>query len=117
MPMTSADLVREIAERLGEAGDGNPLSPEAAQKIRNGLPGIVADLDMRDIGTFPSLDHVPPAAFNHIADIAASQLSGKFGLPQDEVVTLASRAQAAEQKLRQHRSLPYSGAPVRATYF
>lgn len=117
MSPTSADLVQRIAERLGAVGDGQPVEAEDAKKIRDALPSIVADLDLRDVGTFPNLDAVPLAAFLYLADIAASQLSSDFGLPQDEIVTLASRAQAAEGKLRQHRSLPYSGAPARAVYF
>ncbi len=117
MPTTSADLVQQIAETLGACGDGQPVSAEDAKKIRDALPSIVADLDVRDVGTFPNLDAVPDAAVGYLVDIAASRLSSKFGLPQDEIVTLASKAQAGEQRLRQHRSLPYSGAPVRACYF
>lgn len=112
-----ADLVQRIAERLGAVGDGQPVQPEDARKIRNALPGIAADLEERDVYSFPNLEVVPPAAFQHLTVIAASEMSDDFGLPQDEVVKLASRAQIAEQRLRQHRSLPYSGAPVRASYF
>lgn len=116
-PYSLNDLVQRIALRLGVVGDGQSVEPEDARKIRFALPAIVGDLDLRDVASFPSLDAVPPSSFILLADIAASALSSEFGLPQDEIVTLASRAQAAEQKLRQHRSLPYSGAPVRATYF
>ncbi|AWI90278.1 hypothetical protein C0214_19665 [Methylobacterium sp. DM1] len=116
-PYSLNDLVQRIAVRLGAVGDGQPVQPEDAHKIRYALPAIVSDLDMRDVASFPSLDNVPPSSFLFLADIAASALSSEFGLPQDEIVTLASRAQAAEGRLRQHRSLPYSGAPVRACYF
>lgn len=117
MPYTSADIIQRIAERLGAVGDGQPVEAEDAKKIRSGLPSIVADLDLRDVATFPHLDHVPDGSVMHLVAIAASALADEFGLPQDEIVTLASRAQAAEQKLRQHRSLPYSGAPTRVCYF
>lgn len=116
-PYSLNDLVQRIAVRLGAVGDGQPVEPEDARKIRYALPAIVGDLDLRDVASFPSLDSVPPASFMHLADIAASALSSEFGLPQDEIVMLASRAQAAEQRLRQHRSLPYSGAPTRICYF
>ncbi|GAA0236071.1 hypothetical protein LNAOJCKE_0950 [Methylorubrum aminovorans] len=117
MPLTSANLVQQIAEALGAVGDGQPVEAEDAKKIRDALPGIVADLEVRGVGTFPNLDAVPPEAFDYLVDIAASRLSSKFGLPQDEIVTLASKAQAGEQRLRQHRTLPYSGAPTRTVYF
>lgn len=117
MPTTSADLVQRIATRLGACGDGQPVEAEDAKKIRGALPSIVADLEIRDVAAFPNLDAVPDAAVLHLASIAAAALADEFGLPQDEIVTLASRAQAAEQKLRQHRSLPYSGATARVEYF
>lgn len=116
-PYSLGDLVQSIATRLGAVGDGQPVAPEDARKIRFALPGIVADLETRDVASFPVLDPVPSASFQHLADVAASVLSSVFGLPQDEIVTLASRAQIAEQRLRQHRSLPYSGAPARIEFF
>ncbi len=117
MPYTSADIIQRIATRLGACGDGQPVEAEDAKKIRDGLASIVADLDVRDVASFPNLEAVPDASVMHLVAIAASALSDEFGLPQDEIVTLASRAQVAEQRLRQHRSLPYSGATARVEYF
>lgn len=114
---TADELVRMIAQRLGVIGDGQSVEPEDASKIRLVLPGITADLDERGIAAFPDLDLVPAAAALHLVAITASALSDEFGLPQDEIVTLASRAQAAEGKLRVIRSLPYSGAAPRVSYF
>lgn len=117
MPTTSADLVQQIADALGACGDGQSVEAEDANKIRGALPGIVADLDARDVASFPNLDAVPDAAVSYLVDIVASRLSSRFGLPQDEITILASRAQAAEQRLRQHNALPYSGARQAVEYF
>lgn len=117
MPYTSAALIERALRRLGAVGDGQEAEPEDARKVREAIPGVLADLLERDIYDVADLEDIDTAAFGHLTAILASEMSDDFGLPQSDVVTLASRAQAAEQKLRALRTLPYSGAPVRAEYF
>lgn len=117
MPYAEADLVQEVAERLGVVGDGQTAEPEDAAKIRRALPGIVADLAGRDIYLFATLTEIDPAAYLHLAAIVAGALTDRFGVDQNDTVVLASRAQTAEQKLRYLRSLPYARTPARPCYF
>lgn len=117
MPYTSAALIERALRRLGAARDGQEADPEDAKKVREAIPGVLADLLERNIYDVADLEDIDTAAFHHLTAILASEMSDDFGLPQSGVVTLASRAQAAEQKLRELRTLPYAGAQVRVEYF
>lgn len=117
MPYSSADLVQRIAVRLGIPGDGQSADPESAQKIRSLLSDVVDDLEIRDIASFPDLDQVPRGAFGHLCDLAAFAMTEDFSVSDEEYVRLEKKAARAESRLRIHRSLPYSGAPVRVVYY
>lgn len=117
MPYTSAALIERALRRLGAVGDGQEAEPEDAKKVREAIPGVLADLLERDIYDVADLEDIDTAAFHHLTAILASEMSDDFGLPQSDVVTLASRAQAAEQKLRQLRTLPFADARTTTDYF
>lgn len=117
MPYRQEDLVRRALTQLGEVGNGQDLAPEDAERVRFSVPAILAELYERGIYAFPCDGDVPAAAFEGLSVIVASALSSDFGLPQDEIVTLASRAQAAEAKLRVMRAQPYVNTPTRVDYF
>lgn len=117
MLRTFDDLATAVLQRLGEIGDGQPPSPEAAQKVRVALPDILAELLARGVYTAPAAEKVEDAALRSLSAIVASELSDDFGLEQTDAVTLASRAQVAVERLREMKARPYVRRPQCVDYF
>lgn len=96
---TLEDLIERALVRLGEVGFGQAAEPEAADRMRELAPEVLAELVKRRV-YLPITEPIPPEGFDALATILASHASSDFGLPADEIALLAQRAQAAEQTLQ-----------------
>lgn len=117
MAYDTARLVRDVAERLGVAGDGQPVDPDDEARIRNSLTEVVEDLHARDVFSFADLEDIEPAAFGHLAAIVASSVSDRFSVDDALAARLGGRAQVAEMKLRVITALQFSGATTSALFY
>ena len=112
MALGRDNLVRTVAERLGVPGDGQAPFAEDADKIRDALDGVVADLVGRQVVGFIDLDDIEQPAFLHLADIVAARMAPQFGMPQD-----LGAVMLAETRLRSLGAMPVSYEPVSIDFF
>lgn len=117
MAYDTARLVRDVAERLGVAADGQPADPDDEVRIRNSLTEVVEDLHGRDVFSIADLEDIEPGAFGHLAAIVASHVSDRFSTDDALAARLAGRAQVAENKLRIIKALPASGGTHAALFY
>lgn len=96
--MTFEQLITAILEELEERGAGQLIAAEDAQKVRDALPGWLADLFERNVILAPIVDPVEPSYFGWLTKFVAWKLARPFGLGSD--AGLAADGQDAENKLR-----------------
>jgi len=91
-------LNRRALMKLGEIGFGQDVEPEAAARLRDISPEILADIAARRIYA-PITDPVAPEAFDPLATILAARVAPEFGVPGDEMTVLAALADNARKAL------------------
>ncbi len=93
---TSEQLVIAVLDRLNEAGAGESVDGLDAQKIRDTVPRVFADLYDRNV----ILLQIDPSAiadsqFLHLRSVIAWRIAGDFGAAGDAALA-AEAAQAVE---------------------
>lgn len=96
--MTHEQLVVAILEELEERGAGQLVSDEDAGKVRDALPGWLADLNQRNVVLEPIYEDIPEAQFGWLVKFVAWKMARPFGLGSD--AGLAAEGHDAEDKLR-----------------
>lgn len=91
-------LNRRALMKLGEIGFGQDAEPEAAERIRDASPNILAELVNRRIYA-PITEPIAPEAFDPLATILAARVGLEFGVPSAELQTLAALADSARKAL------------------
>lgn len=91
-------LNRRALIKLGEIGFGQDVEPEAAARIRDISPEILAEIAARRIYA-PITEPIAPEAFDPLATILAARVATEFGVPSADLQTLAALADAARKAL------------------
>lgn len=96
---TSEDLVLAVLDRLNEAGAAQSVDNDDAQKIRDTIPRVLADLLYRNV-IFQQIDSeaIADSQFLHLRSVVAKVISGDFGAAGDG--PLAAEAAQAINDLR-----------------
>lgn len=96
---TSDDLVTAVLERLEEAGTGQPLADEDAEKVRGALPRLFAFLlDTNTVLQPVGPNDINDAQFFPLRSYIAWKLAGDFGKAGD--AALASEGSQAAEDLK-----------------
>ena len=124
---TSEELVTAVLERLEEAGAGQSVAPEDAEKIRNALPRLFDFLLATNVVLEPiGPDEIVDAQFFPLRSYIAWKVSGDFGMAGnaslaaegaqavDDLSTLARINRGTRDRLRVDNALMTSR---RRSYF
>lgn len=105
-------LVNRALRELGVIGSGQQASAEDYAIVNQDVEPVMADLAKRNVWQWGDLDQIPDEALIHLAIILAGSAAAQFGIAADDI-----RRIYAEARLKELRTVPDAGDPIRAEYF
>lgn len=117
MTKTARELAGRALARLGKVATGQAPAEEDMKVALDGLPPLLAELQVRKIVYVGDTDAIEDRHFSPLATLLANAVAEEFEVSPESVQAWAMRAGEAQKRLLEMLDDTDDEAPVRATYY